>query len=181
MTFTCFYVQRVKETQRNEALLRIKEDTQHYRSTLQPCYQTQFGLFTMPECPMAKADFSFCTDGNKPKQINFPPAPHSGSQLPWISNAVACSEIKVMARRQGQIKDTQFKVTSSSLRCCLVTLDIYIFHTCYRGWYIDNFSGWGMGPESNRNQRSDWLPLSSPLSRYLTNSHSSAPPALEPK
>lgn len=130
MTFTCFHAQRVKETQRNEALLRIKEDTQHYRSTLQPCYQTQFGLFTMPEYPMAKADFSFCTDGNKPQTNKFSSSASSCSQLPWISNVVACSEIKVMARRQGQIKDTQFKVTSSSLWCCLVTLDIYIFHTC---------------------------------------------------
>lgn len=29
--------------------------------------------------------------GINPKQINFPPAPHPGSQLPWISNVVACS------------------------------------------------------------------------------------------
>lgn len=29
--------------------------------------------------------------GINPKQINFPPAPHPGSRLPWISNVVACS------------------------------------------------------------------------------------------
>lgn len=64
-----------------------------------------------------------------PKQINFPRAPHPGSQLPWISNVVACSEIKVMTRRQGRIKDTRFKATFSPLRCSLVTSDIHISHT----------------------------------------------------
>lgn len=29
--------------------------------------------------------------GINPKQINFPPAPHPGSRLPWISNVAACS------------------------------------------------------------------------------------------
>lgn len=39
--------------------MRIREETQHYTSTLRPHYQTQFSLFTMPDCPVAKADFLF--------------------------------------------------------------------------------------------------------------------------
>lgn len=123
-----------------------------------------------------------------PKQINFPRAPHPGSQLPWISNVVACSEIKVMMRRQGQIKDTQFRATSSSWGAPWSFLTyIFLTHVRWRNgaavhrFSIICFSGWDMGTESNSNQRSDRLPLPSPLSRYLTNSHSSAPLALQPK
>lgn len=54
--------------------------------------------------------------GINPKQINFPQAPHLGSQLPWISNVAACSEIKEATWRQGEIKETQFKATSSAPR-----------------------------------------------------------------
>lgn len=61
---------------------------QHCRSTLQPWYQTQFGLFTMPECPMAKAVFFYfilcaSTDGNKPKTNQF-----SSSASSWQSVAM---------------------------------------------------------------------------------------------
>lgn len=52
------------------SLLRIREETPHYRATLQRCYQTQFGLFTMPPCPVAKVDF-LCTNGNKPQTNQF--------------------------------------------------------------------------------------------------------------
>lgn len=164
--------------------MRIREETQHYTSTLRPHYQTQFSLFTMPDCPVAKADFLgfFCPDGKKnPKQINFPRAPHPGSRLPWISNVVACSEIKATTRRQGQIKDAQFKATSSSLRWSLVTLEIYIFHTCWTGIESHGlfFRLRFVGPEIDRGQTDSHSP--SPLSRYLANSHSPAPLALEPK
>lgn len=73
-----FFCPEGERNTEKQSLSRIREETQHYRSTLQPHYQTQFALFTMPECPMAKADFFFFTlMGINPKQINFPRAPDS--------------------------------------------------------------------------------------------------------
>ncbi len=175
MTFTCFHAQRAQEHW--EMKLFENEGTDN---TLDPHYNPAIKpSLVYLQCQSAQWRKLMEID---PKQINFPRAPHPGSQLPWISNVVACSEIKEMTRRQGQIKDTQFKATSFTLRCSLDTLDIHISHTCKTEIQCpDYFSGWEMGPASDSNQRSDRLPLPSPLSRYLAKSHSSAPPALQPK
>lgn len=89
---------------------------------------------------MAKADFFVCVLlWINPKQINFPQAPHPGSQLPWKSTVVTCSEMKVMTSRQGQINEPEFKATSYSLRCSVVTLDCVFFTD--GNTFTDYFSG----------------------------------------
>lgn len=51
-------------------LLRIKEETRHRRSTLAPRYQSQFGLFTTPECPVAEDDFYVVVEGINLEQFS---------------------------------------------------------------------------------------------------------------
>lgn len=108
--------------------VRIREETRHYTSTLQPHYQTQFSLFTMPECPMAKADFFyFCADVKKktnPKTNQF-----SSSASSWQSVAM---DIHVWRSKwqhggKGKSKAHNSKQLLLPLRFSLVTLEIYIF------------------------------------------------------
>lgn len=181
-TFTCFCACGVKETLRMKPFENKWRDTMLYcRSTLQTRYQTQYGLFTMPECPVAKADFFVVMEIN-PKQINFPQAPHPGSQLLWISNVIACSKMKVTMWRLGQIRGVQFKATSSSLRWSFSHLEhIYSFHKLDGDTYWRTFFSLTNGQESDRNQRSDSLPVTSSLVCHLTSSHSTTPPVLAPK
>lgn len=147
-------------------LLRIREETQHYRSTLQPPIKPNLVYLQCQSAQWLKLNFFFffALMEINPKQINFPQAPHPGSQLPWISSVVACSEIKV-TRRQGQIKDTQFKATSSSPKVLLGHLGHIYFSHMLDGdtelWLLFRLRN---GPR--KQQKSEVRPTPTPISSF---------------
>lgn len=111
MPFTCSRAPGARKKHGEMKPLRIRAKTQHRTAALQARYQRQFGLFTMPECPMARAQFLFFfgTDGNKkpPQQINFPGAPHPGGH--GYPARLHVRRSKSQRGGKGKIGDAQLK------------------------------------------------------------------------
>lgn len=117
--------------------LRIRVKTQRRTAALQARYQTQFGLFTMPECPMARAQFLFFfgTDGNKkpPQQINFPGAPHPGGH--GYAARLHVRRSKSQRGGKGKSETRNSKQFPPFPEVILGHLgNMYFSHTLGRGW-----------------------------------------------
>lgn len=146
---------------------------QHCRSTLQPWYQTQFGLFTMPECPMAKAVFFYfilcaSTDGNKPKTNQF-----SSSASSWQSVAmdIQCGCMFTSKWRSVGVKGESKTHNSKQLLLLLLPPPAalrghlgHIYFSHMLNGDRERFSGWEMG--SGKRQKSEVGLTRSPISSF---------------
>ena len=98
--------------------------------------------------------------GINPKQINFPPAPHPGSQLPWISNVVACSHQsdEALESRANQRRTIQRQLLPPPAGAPWSPWT-YIFFT-----HVKTFFRLRNGP--GKRQKSEVRPTRSPVSSF---------------